>query len=61
MLPCAYEIAYSTVGIADGAFDGVDSPVFCFSGSAEKWGEIKVSDAYKATVDSIDITLNYKK
>lgn len=56
-----YEAAYSTVGIADGAFDNFDSNTLYFSGNAKKWGEIKVSEFYKETVDSITVTLDYKK
>ena len=57
----AYEIAYSTVGIADCAFEGFESLTFNFSGNADKWATIKISESYKDTVDSIDIKLNYKK
>lgn len=56
-----YEIAYSTVGIADGAFTGVGLRSFGFSGSETKWNEIKISEEYKEIVAMIDITLNYKK
>jgi len=55
-----YKIAYSTEGIADGAFDGAESASLVFPGTAEKWKNIKVSDAYKETVNSMNITFNYK-